>query len=277
MKTATRKVQAGSIQVGGDAPLLLIAGPCVMESRDLLHQIAESLLAQTSGLPFTLVFKASYDKANRSSRDAFRGPGLEQGLPWLAEIRDTYGLPILSDVHTPEEARAARDVLDILQIPAFLCRQNDLLWEAGRTGKLVNIKKGQFMAPGDMVNRAAAAEAPEGPPKTIITERGTFFGYRNLVNDFKGVASMRRQGIPVIFDATHSVQLPGSLGGASGGERAYVPMLAAAACAAGIDGFFFEVHPDPDKALCDGPNSLPLNQLGPLLKKLAAIDDIVRE
>ncbi len=276
MKIATRVVRSGALSVGGDAQLLLIAGPCVIENWETLCAAADGLRAAADGLPFTLVFKASYDKANRSSPDSYRGPGLERGLEILARLRERSGLPITSDVHTPEEAARAREVLDIIQIPALLCRQNDLIATAAQSGRIVNVKKGQFLAPAEMPNRLLAARGPDGSARAIATERGTFFGYHNLVNDFKGVAAIRAAGIPTIFDATHSVQLPGGRGASSGGEREYAPALARAAAGAGIDGFFFEVHPDPEKARCDGPNCLALGGLRRLLEELAGIDALVR-
>ncbi len=276
VKIATTVVRSGALSVGGDADLLLIAGPCVIESWETLCAAADGLRAAADGLPFTLVFKASYDKANRSSPDSYRGPGLARGLEMLARLRERTGLPITSDVHTPDEAARARDVLDIIQIPALLCRQNDLIAAAAQSGRIVNVKKGQFLSPGEMPNRVLAARGPGGVARAIATERGTFFGYHNLVNDFKGVASIRAAGIPTIFDATHSVQLPGGRGTTSGGEREYAPALARAAAAAGIDGFFFEVHPDPENARCDGPNCMGLGGLRKLLEELAGIDALVR-
>jgi len=275
-KIRTRCVSSGALRVGGDEPLLLIAGPCVIENWDLLCTVAESLLRQTEGLPYRPVFKASYDKANRSSVNSFRGPGIEKGLSLLARIREKFGLPVTSDVHTPEEAKKAREVLDIVQIPAFLCRQNDLLREAALTGRIVNVKKGQFLSPPEMGNRIRAASAPDGKCNAIATERGTFFGYGNLVNDFKGVVELRRQGIPTVFYSTHSVQRPASLGTATGGDREFVPPLARAAAAVGVDGFFFEIHPEPERALCDGPNCLPLSSSGDVFTRLAEIDALIR-
>jgi 2-dehydro-3-deoxyphosphooctonate aldolase (KDO 8-P synthase) len=274
-KLATPCVSSNSLRIGGDTPLLLIAGPCVIESEDALRAAAEGLLEQTRGLPLTVVFKASYDKANRSSADSFRGPGLAAGLPLLARVREQFGLPITSDVHTPQEAAAARDVLDIVQIPALLCRQNDLVREAAATGRIVNIKKGQFLSPGEMPNRARAARGPDGTSRVIATERGTFFGYNTLVNDFKGIVQMRRAGLPTIFDATHSVQRPASEGTTTGGDREFVPALARAAAAVGVDGFFFEIHPDPDCARCDGPNSVALAGFRNLLEELIEIDRVI--
>jgi 2-dehydro-3-deoxyphosphooctonate aldolase (KDO 8-P synthase) len=276
VKIKTTQVRSGQLAIGGDANLLLIAGPCVIETAELLYAAAEGLLSATDGLPVTVVFKASYDKANRSSPESYRGPGLERGLELLACVRERFKLPITSDVHSIEEAVRAREVLDVIQIPAFLCRQNDLLHAAAESGRIVNVKKGQFLSPGEMPNRIRAARGPEGVSRAIATERGTFFGYNNLVNDFKAVTQIRAAGIPTLFDATHSVQLPGGRGATSGGAREYAPALARAAAAAGIDGFFFEVHPDPDKALCDGPNCMYLGTFRELLAKLIAIDALVR-
>ena len=271
-KIRTPTIRSGSISAGGDEPLLLIAGPCVIESEDILYRIAEELLNSIRGLPFRLVFKASYDKANRTSHDSFRGPGIGEGLRLLQQVRERFGVPITSDVHTPQEAEVAGRVLDVVQIPALLCRQNDLIAAAAKSGRLINIKKGQFLAPEDMLHRVRAA----GTGEVIVTERGTCFGYHNLVNDFRALVIMRSLGLVTIFDATHSVQKPGAAGKCSGGERSFVPALARAAAAVGVDGFFFEVHPDPDRALCDGPNSLPLQALRPLLEDLAAIDGLLR-
>ncbi len=276
MKIKTKQVRSGSLAVGGDANLLLIAGPCVIESWDLLCAAAEGLRRATDELPLTVVFKASYDKANRSSPESYRGPGMERGLELLARIRERFQLPITSDVHSVEEAVRARDVLDVVQIPALLCRQNDILRAAAGSGRIVNVKKGQFLSPDEMPNRIRAASGPDGIARAIATERGTCFGYHNLVNDFKAVTQIRAAGIPTVFDATHSVQQPGGRGATSGGERQYAPALARAAAAAGIDGFFFEVHPDPEKALCDGPNCIALATFRELLAKLIAIDALVR-
>ncbi|RMG87505.1 MAG: 3-deoxy-8-phosphooctulonate synthase, partial [Candidatus Dadabacteria bacterium] len=223
-----------------------------------------------------LIFKSSYDKANRTSLDSFRGPGLEKGLRVLERVRAETGLPVLSDVHSADQARAAGEVLDCLQIPAFLCRQTDLLLAAGATGKPVNVKKGQFLAPEDMEAAARKALAG-GAAGVLLTERGTSFGYRYLVVDFQGLERMKRLGWPVVFDATHSVQQPGALCGRSGGDRSAVPALARAAAAVGVDALFLEVHPDPDRALCDGPNSVALGELEPLLRTVVALDRVRRE
>lgn len=228
-----------------------------------------------NGLGMELVFKASYDKANRTSAHAFRGPGMDEGLKILAKVKQSLGLPVLSDIHSIEQVEPAAEVLDVLQIPAFLCRQTDLLVAAARTGKVINVKKGQFLAPWDMKNVAGKLSAA-GNEQIILTERGASFGYNNLVVDMRSFPVMRATGYPVVFDATHSVQLPGGQGTSSGGQREFVEFLSRAAVATGIDGIFMEVHEDPDKALCDGPNSIPLGELPALLKKLQALDAVVR-
>ena len=248
----------------------LVSGPCVIEDEAVTLRIATRLKALTDSLGIPFTFKASYDKANRTAITAFRGPGIMDGLRVLAKVKETLGVPILSDVHRIKEVETAAEVLDVIQIPAFLCRQTDLILAAAKTGKPVNVKKGQFLAPWDMVNivekiRSVSSVQP------MITERGVMFGYNNLVVDFRGIHIMQQTGCPVVFDATHSVQLPGGAGTRSGGQREFAPVLARAAIAAGADGVFLEVHEDPDKALCDGPNSLPLNQLPGLLVQLKAI------
>jgi 2-dehydro-3-deoxyphosphooctonate aldolase (KDO 8-P synthase) len=267
-------ISIGSMQVGGGNPLLLIAGPCVIEDFDTTFRIAEFLRDLTGRLDLNFIFKASYDKANRTSIQSFRGPGPEQGLAVLGEIRDRLHIPVISDVHTVAQVAAAAEVLDVIQIPAFLCRQTDLIVETARTGRPVNIKKGQFLAPWDMANVVAKA-ASVGNDRILITERGAMFGYNNLVVDFRSFAIMQQTGFPVIFDATHSIQLPGGAGSSSGGQREFAPPLARAAVAVGADGVFMEVHPDPDKALCDGPNSLPLDSVEVLLKELIAIKNVL--
>jgi 2-dehydro-3-deoxyphosphooctonate aldolase (KDO 8-P synthase) len=264
-------VRVGSILIGGEYPLVLIAGPCVIESEGLVMQTAQKLKEITSRVDMPLIFKSSYDKANRSSIDSYRGPGLREGLAILQRVKQELGIPVLSDVHETYQIEEAADVLDVIQIPAFLCRQTDLLVTAGRTGRTVNIKKGQFMAPQDM-DAAARKVETAGDSRVIITERGTTFGYHNLVVDMRSLGNIRESGRPVVFDATHSVQLPAAQGTASGGERKFIPLLARAATAAGIDGLFMEVHPEPDKALCDGPNMWPLNRLEPLLLQIKALD-----
>ena len=252
-----------------DRPFL-IAGPCVLESLDLAMTVAVELKAICADLGLPLVFKSSYDKANRTAGSSFRGPGMDAGLDWLAQIKSRTGLPVITDIHEPGQAAAVGEVADVLQIPAFLCRQTDLLLAAARTGRIVNIKKGQFMAPWDMrgpVDKIRAA----GFSRIWVTERGSMFGYNNLVVDFRSLLIMKELGCPVIFDATHSVQLPGGQGTSSGGQREFVPALARAAAACGCQGLFMEIHPDPDKALCDGPNSWPLAKARTLLTELAAI------
>jgi 2-dehydro-3-deoxyphosphooctonate aldolase (KDO 8-P synthase) len=267
-------ISIGSMQVGGGNPLLLIAGPCVIEDFATTFRIAEFLRDLTGRLDLNFIFKASYDKANRTSIQSFRGPGPEQGLAVLGEIRNRLHIPVISDVHTVAQVAAAAEVLDVIQIPAFLCRQTDLIVETARTGRPVNIKKGQFLAPWDMANVVAKA-ASVGNDRILITERGAMFGYNNLVVDFRSFAIMQQTGFPVIFDATHSIQLPGGAGSSSGGQREFAPPLARAAVAVGADGVFMEVHPDPDKALCDGPNSLPLDSVEVLLKELIAIKNVL--
>jgi len=269
-----KEVRVGKLILGAAHPLVLVAGPCVIEDESTTVAIARELVDITQRLQVPFIFKASYDKANRTSTGSYRGPGLEKGLDLLDFIRNRFQVPVLSDVHQLTEIEPASKVLDILQIPAFLCRQTDLLTAAARTGLTVNIKKGQFLSPGDMryaVEKVAAA----GNENILLTERGTTFGYNNLVVDFRAIPIMGLLGYPVLFDATHSVQLPGGGGLVSGGNREFVPVLAKAAVAAGANGLFLEVHFDPDKALCDGPNSWPLGQLEPLLRSLLAIHQAV--
>ncbi len=275
-QTQTRTVNIGDISIGGGAPFFLIAGPCVIESEDVLLKTAYGLKKITDKLGLSWVLKSSFDKANRSSLGGFRGPGQEEGLALLEKTKKETGAPVISDVHDISQAAAAAEVLDMIQIPAFLCRQTDLLIAAGRTGKPVNIKKGQFMAPADMVQAAAKVEST-GNDRILITERGSSFGYHNLVVDMRSFAIIRGSGYPVVFDATHSVQLPSAQGHSSGGDRRFVPALARAAAGAGVDGIFMEVHPDPENALCDGPNSIPLDAVETLLKTLIEIDRIVKE
>jgi len=269
-----KKINVGGMEIGGGAPLVLIAGPCVIEDEEMTAKIARDLKALTGELGIPFIFKASYDKANRTSRDAYRGPGLVRGLEILKRIREEFAIPVLSDVHRFEEIAPAAAILDVLQVPAFLCRQTDFVVEIARRAKAVNIKKGQFLAPWDAVHIVEKLAA--GNDNIMLTERGVSFGYNNLVVDFRSFPILRGTGYPVIFDATHSVQLPGGAGRASGGDRGMVPCLARAAVAAGIDGLFFEVHPDPDRALCDGPNSLRLDSLPELLTTLMKIDAAVR-
>jgi 2-dehydro-3-deoxyphosphooctonate aldolase (KDO 8-P synthase) len=263
-------VRIGDIQIGKNSPLTLIAGPCVIESYDITLEIAKALKDIAAELNIPLIFKASYDKANRTAIQSYRGPGLNDGLQILSDIKTKTGLPVISDVHRISEVEKAAKILDIIQIPAFLCRQTDFILEVARSGRPVNIKKGQFLAPWDIKNVIAKVTST-GNKEICITERGTMFGYNNLVVDFRGIKIMRDMGHPVIFDATHSVQLPGGDGTSSGGQREFAPLLAKAAVAAGVDGLFLEVHKDPDEALCDGPNSLKLDALRPFLLQLMAI------
>ena len=270
MKAAMRTVEINGLRVGAGLTHLIIAGPCVIEDAGLVLETAAELKRITTDLNLSFIFKASYDKANRSSGASFRGPGLKEGLAVLAKVKETMGVPVLSDVHTSEEATAAGKVLDVLQIPAFLCRQTDLLLAAARTGRVVNVKKGQFLAPWDMANIVQKIETT-GNHRLLLTERGASFGYNNLVTDFRALPIMRRLGYPVIFDATHSVQLPGGAGTKSSGQREFIAPLARAAVAAGCEGLFMEVHPDPDKALSDGPNMVPLAQVRALLEQIVRI------
>ncbi|QGY41126.1 3-deoxy-8-phosphooctulonate synthase [Pseudodesulfovibrio cashew] len=248
----------------------ILAGPCVIESREIVLRTAATLADIAARLELTLVFKSSFDKANRTSVTSFRGPGMDEGLSILAEVKRETGLPVVTDIHHPEQAAPVAEVADVLQIPAFLCRQTDLLVAAAATGRVINIKKGQFLAPWDMKNAVDKVRA-SGNDRVWLTERGSTYGYNNLVVDMRSIPEMSKFDVPVVFDATHSVQLPGGLGGKSGGQREYVPVLASAAVAAGADGVFMETHPDPDTALCDGPNSLPLDEAEALLKRLKAI------
>ncbi len=267
-------IDIGNITMGSGHPLTLVAGPCVLESYDIAYEIASYLKNLTDKLGMPFVFKASYDKANRTAVDAFRGPGIVGGLEILSRLKSGLGIKVISDVHQISEVGPAVEVLDMLQIPALLSRQTDLIQAAARAGKPLNIKKGQFLAPWDMANVLAKARAT-GNQHVCITERGAMFGYNNLVVDFRGIRIMQADGSPVVFDATHSVQLPGGAGSSSGGQREYAPVLARAAVAAGADGVFLEVHKDPDQALCDGPNSLRLDSLPGLLPQLQAIRDII--
>ena len=252
--------------------LFLIAGPCVIESESLCLRIAESLLKTCSRLDIPYTFKASFDKANRTSATSFRGPGLEAGLKVLDRVRREIGVPVLTDVHTEAQAALAGEVVDVLQIPAFLCRQTDLIETAAATGRILNLKKGQFLAPRDMARVVEKARAG-GAERILLTERGTTFGYNNLVADLRSIPILQELGLPVVFDVTHSVQLPGGAGDCSGGERQFAPVLARAAVAAGARGVFIESHPHPDKALSDGPNMIPLREMGALLKQLLRVRD----
>ena len=263
-------------EAGLDRPLFLIAGPCVVESLQLQIDVAGELRDICAELAIPFIFKSSYDKANRTSGTSFRGPGMAQGLAILAEVRRQLGVPVLTDVHTEAEVPAVAAVVDVLQTPAFLCRQTDFIQAVARAGKPVNIKKGQFLAPGDMKQVVAKARAASGTDNILVCERGASFGYHNLVSDMRSLAVMRETGCPVVFDATHSVQLPGGQGSASGGQREFVPVLARAAVAAGVAGVFMETHPNPDKALSDGPNAWPLARMRGLLETLKAIDITVK-
>jgi 2-dehydro-3-deoxyphosphooctonate aldolase (KDO 8-P synthase) len=262
--------------VGLDRPFFLIAGPCVVESLQLQIDVAGELRDITSALRIPFIFKSSYDKANRSSGASFRGPGMEEGLRVLAEVKRQLGVPVLTDVHTEGEVQAAAAVVDVLQTPAFLCRQTDYIQAVARAGLPVNIKKGQFLAPDDMLQVVAKARSASGADNIMVCERGTTFGYHNLVSDMRSLAIMRATGCPVVFDATHSVQLPGGLGTSSGGQREFVPVLARAAVAAGVAGLFMETHPDPAHALSDGPNSWPLARMRELLLLLLELDAAVK-
>ena len=263
-------VKSGDIAIGQGFPLVLISGPCVIENYETTFEIASFLKELTNRLTIPFIFKASYDKANRTSIDSFRGPGIADGLKILESIKAELDITIISDVHRINEIADAADVLDIIQIPAFLCRQTDFIIEIAKTGKPLNIKKGQFLAPWDIFNVIEKVTST-GNNQILITERGTMFGYNNLVVDFRGIKIMQDSGWPVIFDATHSIQLPGGKGKSSGGQREFAPVLASAAVAAGADGIFMEVHTDPDNALCDGPNSLKLDTLYDLLSQLKDI------
>jgi 2-dehydro-3-deoxyphosphooctonate aldolase (KDO 8-P synthase) len=264
------------VRVGAGQPLALIAGPCVIEGEEFTLQVAERIQAICREVAFPLIFKASYDKANRSSGRSFRGPGLEEGLRILEKVRGATGLPVTTDVHGVSEVAAAADAVDLLQIPAFLCRQTDLLVAAAKTGRPINVKKGQFLAPRDAKNIVEKVVGA-GNPHLMLTERGTAFGYNNLVVDMRALPILRSFGCPVVFDVTHSVQLPGGAGTASSGQREFVAPLARAAVAAGIDALFLEVHPDPDRAPSDGPNMIPLEALPPLLQTLRRVREAVGE
>ena len=263
--------------VGIDKPFFLIAGPCVVESLQLQIDVAGKLKEITSALGIPFIFKSSFDKANRSSGKSFRGPGMDEGLRVLAEVKKQLNIPVLTDVHTEQEVATVASVVDVLQTPAFLCRQTDFIHAVARCGKPVNIKKGQFLAPDDMKNVVDKAREASGTDNIMVCERGASFGYNNLVSDMRSLAIMRNTNCPVVFDATHSVQLPGGQGTTSGGQREFVPVLARAAVAVGISGLFMETHPDPSKALSDGPNAWPLAMMSDLLKTLKTIDDLVKQ
>jgi 2-dehydro-3-deoxyphosphooctonate aldolase (KDO 8-P synthase) len=270
------QVQLRNLTIKDGGPFFIIAGPCVIENEDITLRVAAYLkeIGDLMGIP--IIFKTSYDKANRTSLNSFRGPGIDKGLEIIQKVKDNTGLSVISDVHNTGEIGKAAKVLDIIQIPAFLCRQTDLLLAAGHTKLPVNIKKGQFLSPEEM-GQAVEKVTSTGNRNVLLTERGTFFGYNNLVVDFRSIPLMKRFGFPVVFDATHSVQLPGGSGSSSGGNREFVPDLAKAAVAAGADGIFMEVHPDPDSALCDGPNSLPLDEIKPLFSILKDIHGLINQ
>ena len=264
-------VAIDDIEIGADRPFALISGPCQLESLDHARRMAEGILQACAPSGTRAIFKASYDKANRTALDAARGPGMEQGLEILARIRAEFGMPVLTDVHEPGHCAAVAEAVDVLQIPAFLCRQTDLLLAAGATGRAINVKKGQFLAPQDMANVAAKIEST-GNRRILLCERGTTFGYNALVTDFRSLPIMAKTGWPVVFDATHSVQAPGGLGGRSGGDRRFAPVLARAACAVGVSALFIETHQEPDTAPSDGPNMIPLADMQGLIGELAALD-----
>jgi len=263
-------------EAGLERPFFLIAGPCVIESRELIMRTAEHLRGICTGLGIPLIFKASFDKANRSSGASFRGRGMEEGLRILGEVRRELGLPVLTDVHETDQVAEVAAAVDVLQTPAFLCRQTDFIRAVASAGKPVNIKKGQFLSPGEMKNVVIKAREASGADNVLVCERGYAFGYNNLVSDMRSLMIMRETNCPVLFDATHSVQLPGGKGDASGGEREFVPVLARAAIATGISGLFMETHPDPARALSDGPNAWPLDLMEPLLRTLQGIDRLVK-
>jgi len=271
----TREVKVETISIGGNHPFVFIGGPCVIEDEALVLSVARAIKEITASLAIPFIFKTSYDKANRSALSSYRGPGLKKGLEIIEKIKGDLHIPVVSDVHRFEEIEPAARVLDMLQVPAFLSRQTDFIIKVAETGKAVNIKKGQFMSPLEVKNLIAKA-ASTGNHRILVTERGFSFGYNNLVVDMRALPIMRSFGYPVVFDASHSVQLPGGLGTASGGERQFVACLARAAAAAGIDALFMEVHPDPERARCDGPNMLALESLAPLLKQIQSIDALVR-
>src|SRR6266853_3567583 len=270
-----REISIGGVRIGGNQPLFLIAGPCVIESEEHALWMAERLVEITARAKIPLVFKASYDKANRSSEQSYRGPGLAEGLRILEKIKERFGLPILTDIHEASQAVEVAEVADVLQIPAFLSRQTDLLVAAGNTGRVVNLKKGQFLSPWEMTN-AVEKVTKAGDDRIILTERGVSFGYQNLIVDMRSFPIMRKTGCPVVFDVTHSVQLPGGAGKSSGGQPEFIEPLARAGAAVGVDGIFLEVHEDPGKALSDGTNALPLAELPALLGKLNQIAALVR-
>ena len=270
-----REVKVGEVRIGRGQPLVLIAGPCVIESEEMTFRTAESLKELSVELGVPLIFKSSFDKANRSSLSSFRGPGMKKGLKVLGDVKKRFSLPVTSDVHAVDQVEPAAEVLDLLQIPAFLCRQTDLILAASKTGKPVNVKKGQFLSPWEVKN-ITEKFVSTGNRNLLITERGSSFGYHNLVVDVRGFPVIRSLGTPVIFDVTHSLQLPGGEGSRSGGQREFAAPLMRAAVGAGVNGLFIEVHPEPDRALCDGPNMIALSELKELLKQAKAIHELVR-
>ncbi|MFN3937741.1 MAG: 3-deoxy-8-phosphooctulonate synthase [Gemmobacter sp.] len=276
MPRDTRIVTVADIAIGGDHPLVLISGPCQLESLDHALRMAEGIARACAPTGTRFIFKASYDKANRTALSGARGIGMERGLEILARVRSEFGVPVLTDVHEPGHCAAVAEAVDVLQIPAFLCRQTDLLLTAARTGRAINVKKGQFLAPWDMTH-VAAKIASTGNDRILLCERGTSFGYNTLVTDFRALPIMAATGWPVVFDATHSVQQPGGLGGASGGQREFAPVLARAACAVGVSAVFVETHQDPDNAPSDGPNMIPLDRMAGLIAELRAFDALARE
>jgi len=275
MTAEMRTVRVRDVEIGNDRPFVLIAGPCQIESESHAFEMADALsgIARVAGVP--LIYKSSYDKANRTSGGAARGVGIIRGLSILAAVRERFRIPVLTDVHAPDQCEPAAEAVDILQIPAFLCRQTDLLLAAGETGRAINVKKGQFLAPWDMAN-VAAKIADTGNESILLTERGVSFGYNTLVTDFRGLPVMARTGYPVVFDATHSVQQPGGQGGSSGGQREFAPVLARAALAVGVAALFIETHADPDSAPSDGPNMIPLREMPALIAGLRALDDFMK-
>jgi 2-dehydro-3-deoxyphosphooctonate aldolase (KDO 8-P synthase) len=275
MEKDMREVKVGEVRIGGGQPLVVIAGPCVIESEEMTFRTAESLKEMSVELGMPLIFKSSFDKANRSSLSSFRGPGMKKGLKVLGDVKKRFSLPVTSDVHAVDQVEPAAEVLDLLQIPAFLCRQTDLISAASKTGKPVNVKKGQFLSPWEVKN-ITEKFVSTGNRNLLITERGSSFGYHNLVVDFRGFPVIRSLATPLIFDVTHSLQLPGGEGSHSGGQREFAAPLMRAAVGAGVDGLFIEVHPEPDRALCDGPNMIALSELKKLLKQAKAIHELVR-
>ena len=271
-----RRIAIGNLSIGNDRPLAVIAGPCALESRAHAQEMCQALVELTAKLGIGLIYKTSFDKANRTSIDGIRGLGMEKGLPILAELRERFGVPMLTDVHAPEQCAPTAEAVDVLQIPAFLCRQTDLLLAAGETGKAVNVKKGQFLAPWDMTNVVAKITSA-GNANVLVTERGASFGYNTLVSDMRSLPILAETGCPVVFDATHSVQQPGGQGTSSGGQREFVPVLARAAVAVGVAAVFLETHQDPDRAPSDGPNMVRLKDMAKLLARLQAFDRLAKE